>query len=273
MLTDRVALVTGASRGLGESIAIGLGAAGARVALVARNVADLERAAAQTHAAGSPEAVAFGCDVSDPDAVDALVERVGQRLGAPTILVNAAGVFGPLDPFAEADPRAWAQVIQINTIGSYLTCRAFLPGMLDAGWGRIVNVSSAAALSDPIALNGAYETSKIAVNHFTRYLAASVAGTGVTANLLHPGEVQTELWADVLRQIDALGPEGEPYRSWARWVEDTGGDPPEKAVALVLAIVAGEENGRFLWIEGGLQAPRPTWSDEPVATGPPPWRS
>jgi NAD(P)-dependent dehydrogenase (short-subunit alcohol dehydrogenase family) len=134
--------------------------------------------------------------------------------------------------------------------------------MIDQGWGRIINVSSAAALHTPGPTNSAYATSKVALNHFTRHLAAELAGTGVTANVIHPGEVKTEMWADIRDQAGKLGPEAEGYRRWAQRVGETGGDPPEKAAALVynlLGDAAATINGQFLWIEGGLQAPIPSW--------------
>ena len=154
----------------------------------------------------------------------------------------------------------------VNAVAPFRTVRAFLPGMLEQGWGRIVNVTSAASLHPPGALNSAYGTSKVALNQFTRHLAAEVHGTGVTANVFHPGDVKTEIWADIRDQVAGLGPVADDYARWVAWVEETGGDPPEKAAALILR-VAGDEsaavNGRFLWIEDGLQAPIPSW-DEPA---------
>jgi NAD(P)-dependent dehydrogenase (short-subunit alcohol dehydrogenase family) len=134
--------------------------------------------------------------------------------------------------------------------------------MIQAGWGRIINVSSAASLVTPGPLNSAYATSKAALNHLTRHLAAELAGTGVTANVIHPGEVKTEMWAAIRDEVALTGPEGAGYRHWAQWVEETGGDPPEKTAELVLWLMSDDAtsiNGQFLWIEGGLQSPRPSW--------------
>ncbi len=149
----------------------------------------------------------------------------------------------------------------LNVIAPYRLCRAFVGGMIDAGWGRIINVSSAAALHTPGPMNSAYGVSKVALNQLTRQLAAEIAGSGVTANAIHPGDVKTEMWADIRDQVAHL-PESNGYRQWVKWVEETGGDPPEKAAQLVLRLCGNESagvNGQFLWIEAGLQKPIASW--------------
>ncbi|MDQ5854634.1 MAG: SDR family oxidoreductase, partial [Chloroflexota bacterium] len=200
---------------------------------------------------------------SQPEAVEQLKRDVEHVLGPPAILVNAAGIFGPIQLIRDSDVTEWIETLQVNTIAPYLTCRAFVGGMVDAGWGRIVNLSSAAALSPPGPLNSAYVTSKVALNQLTRHLAAEVAGTHVTANVIHPGEVKTELWADIRDKARRAGAHGEGLVRWAEWVEATGGDAPTKAAELVLKLVSeagGGINGQFLWIEDGLKAPLPSWS-------------
>jgi 3-oxoacyl-[acyl-carrier protein] reductase len=202
-------------------------------------------------------------DCSRPEEVERLKLAVEQLLGPPAILVNAAGVFGPIQPIQDSDVAAWIQTLMVNTIAPYLTCRAFVGSMVDAGWGRIVNVSSAAALAPPSPLNSAYATSKVALNHFTRQLAAELASTGVTANVIHPGEVQTAMWADIRDKARRLGAPGAGLLRWTQWIEETGGDPPTKAAELVLQLVSEDAagvNGQFLWIADGLKAPMPSWS-------------
>src|SRR4051812_32627164 len=135
-----IAVVTGASRGLGRDVAEELSARGARVVPVAR----------------SPGR--FGRDVAGRRQVAALGRDVQRELGHPTILVNAAGICGPLEPFRDTDPAAWVETMMTDAIGPYLTSRAFMGGMLEAGWGRIVNVTSAASLLTPGAAASAYET-------------------------------------------------------------------------------------------------------------------
>ncbi len=261
-LNGRVALVTGASRGVGLHIAQRLATAGAHVGLVARSTDALRQAQRELHTYGAVAEV-LPADCSRPDEVERLKRAVDEALGPPAILVNAAGVFGPLQPIRDSDVAAWIQTLAVNTIAPYLTCRAFVGAMVDAGWGRIVNVSSAAALVPPCPLNSAYATSKVALNQLTRQLAAELAGTGVTANVIHPGEVKTEMWADIRDKASRLGAEGEGLRRWAEWVEATGGDSPTKAAELVLQLMSEDAagiNGQFLWIADGLKAPMPSWS-------------
>lgn len=260
-----VSVVTGAGRGVGREIAAALARRGDVVALVARSASQLDSVAKSIADSGGT-ARAFPADVSNPQAVADLAAAVMRELGAVSVLVNAAGIFGPIQLVKDADPAQWLETLRINVAGPYLTCRAFLNGMLDQKWGRIVNVSSAAALHPPGPLNSAYGTSKAALNQFTRHLAAEIAGSGVTANVIHPGEVKTEMWADIRAQAARLGPEAEGYRKWVNWVEATGGDDPRKAADLVLKLTAPDSartNGAFLWIQEGLQQPIQSWNAPP----------
>jgi NAD(P)-dependent dehydrogenase (short-subunit alcohol dehydrogenase family) len=270
-LDGKVAVVTGASRGLGQKVALKLAGHGARVALVARNEGQLRETEQLVRQAGGLAQPA-PADISDPAAVTRLQEFVSTQLGAPAILINAAGIFGPIQLIKESDPTRWVETMMINAIGPYLMCRAFVGDMLEQGWGRIVNFTSAASLHPPGALNSAYATSKVALNQFTRHLAAELVGSGVTANVIHPGDVKTDMWADIQAQSNQAGPIGEDYLQWTRWVEQTGGDDPGKAAELVLQLMsdqAASTTGQFLWIEDGLQAPIPSWT-EPGKTQP--WR-
>ncbi len=259
--TGRVAVVTGGGRGLGRGVVLGLAAAGATVVAVARNATQLRET--ELMAAGSIGAVSsMVCDVADISAVATLGDAVRERFGHPTILVNAAGVFGPISLIADVDTVDWVRTVQIDAIASFLTVRTFLTGMLEAGWGRIVNVTSAASLHPPGPLNSAYGTAKVALNQFTRHLASEIAGSGVTANVIHPGDVRTDMWADIRDKVDAIGPIAAGYKSWVDWVDETGGDPPSKAVDLVLRLTtdaAADINGRFCWIDDPLQAPIDSW--------------
>jgi NAD(P)-dependent dehydrogenase (short-subunit alcohol dehydrogenase family) len=221
-----VSVVTGAGRGLGRQVALALAERGDAVALLARNREQLDETQALIQATRGL-ARAFPVDVSDPDEVSGVAQAITREFGAVSV-----------------------------------TCRAFLSQMLRQGWGRIINVSSAAAFHPPGPLNSAYGTSKVALNQFTRHLAAEIAGTGVTANAIHPGEVKTDMWADIRDQAASLGPEGDGYRRWVKWVGETGGDDPAKAADLVVkltGLASANINGQFLWIEGGLQTPIPSW--------------
>jgi len=257
---DRVAVVTGAGRGIGRAIALRLAQRGFTVVAVARTEADLAQTCGQIRAAGG-HAHAFPADVTDADAVDALAAQA-RAVGAPAVLVNAAGIFGPFAAVSTVDPAAWIRTLQVNTVGPFLVCRALLPDLIDQGWGRVLNASTAATLHAPGPLNSAYATSKVALNQFTRHLAAELVGTGVTANVFHPGDVKTQMWAGIRAQLLPLGDDAPPnYPQWVDWVERTGGDPPEKAADLVERVASddGSVNGAFLWIDDPLQPPVASW--------------
>jgi NAD(P)-dependent dehydrogenase (short-subunit alcohol dehydrogenase family) len=261
----RIAVVTGGGRGLGRGAALGLASKGATVIAVARSEHQVAETA-QLAAASGGRVFPVAADVTDIASVQALAERVRAEHGAPTILVNAAGQFGPIALIHETDPREWIRTVTVLAIAPYLTVHQFLAGMLGEGWGRIVNVTSAASLHPPGPLNSAYATGKVALNQFTRHLAAEIAGTGVTANVIHPGDVQTDMYRDIRDRVEQMGPIAEAYQSWAKWVDETGGDPPEKAVDLILRLTSdagGERNGEFCWIDEPLQAPIPSWGEAP----------
>lgn len=249
----KLALVTGASKGIGREITRALAEAGHKVIAVSR-----------TPVLQANNAITICGDVSDIDFVNSLQKQVAEDYGDVQILVNAAGIFGPIDLIKDADPKQWVETIMIDALAPYFTSRVFLPAMLEAKWGRIINLSSAAALHPPGKLNSAYATAKVALNQFTRHLAAEISGSGVTANVIHPGDVRSEMWADISAKADALGEAGADYKSWVNWVEKTGGDDIKKAGALILKLVSNESagiNGRFCWIDKPLQEPIPSWDD------------
>jgi len=249
-----LALVTGASRGIGQTIAIALADSGYTVIAVSR--------------LGTSENISgvhsLTCDVSDPNSVVALAKKVKTEYGTVTVLVNAAGVFGPVDLIHKTNMNDWAQTIMIDAISPYYLIHEFLPGMLENKWGRIISLSSAASLHPPGPLNSAYGTSKVALNQLTRHVASEIAGSGVTANVMHPGDVKTDMWKDIKEKSLALGELGAGYTAWVDWVDKTGGDDPNKAAKLVLDLVnikSNEINGKFCWIENPLQSPIPSWED------------
>lgn len=262
-LAGKVAVITGAGRGIGQRTAVRLAQMKIKTALVSRTESQLrETADLVLQAGGTPLVVA--ADLSDPKSINGITSSVVGELGQPSILINAAGMFGPIDLVWNTDPNEWIKTQMVNVVSAYLISHAFISSMIASGWGRIINVTSAAALHEPGPINSAYGTSKAALNQFTRHLASEIAGSGVTANVIHPGDVKTDMWADIRDSAENLGPEADRYREWARWVAETGGDDPEKASDLIVALLgekAGSINGRFLWIKDGLQAPIPSWGE------------
>lgn len=247
----KTALVTGASRGLGKEIAVGLVQSGYRVIAVARNLSDSDE-----------RFINIEGDISDLNFVETLAKRVLADYESIDVLINAAGVFGPIALMHESDPREWAQTIMIDAVAPYFLINKFLPAMLSNKWGRIINVSSAASLHAPGPINSAYGTAKVALNQLTRHLASELIGTGVTANVIHPGDVKTEMWSDIKDKVEKAGELAIGYKNWVEWVEETGGDAPEKAMKLVTKLISPESdeiNGEFCWIDNPLQSPIQSW--------------
>lgn len=195
-LAGTTALVTGASRGIGLAIARALSEAGAWVGMVARDEADLARAA------DSMGGHAIPADVASASAVHQAVTYLRELLGdAPDLLVNAAGTF-ELAPLAETEPDAFERQLAVNLRGPFLLIRALLPPMLARGSGHIVNLGSVAG-RQAFPRNGAYCASKFGLRGLHEVLAREVAGTGVRATLVEPGATDTPLW-------DALDPDSDP---------------------------------------------------------------
>ena len=258
MPDKKLALVTGASRGIGRQIAIGLADNGDQVIAVSRSAIDTSGLSDSQKSL----ITSITGDVSDASFIEKLERQVSNEHGAVQILVNAAGVFGPIDLVHNTDPAEWVRTVVIDAIAPYFTTRYFLPGMLKNKWGRIINLTSAASLHPPGPLNSAYGTSKAALNQLTRHVAAEIAGSGVTANVIHPGDVRSDMWGDIKIKVDALGEIAKDYKAWVDWVDQTGGDDPKKAMDLVLKLISPESdsiNGTFCWIDQPLQAPIPSW--------------
>lgn len=190
-LDGKVALVTGASRGLGEGVARGLAREGAAVMLVARD-GDLVKTVARDIVAVGGRAEALACDVSDYAAVGRAVADTRARFGGHDILINNAGVIEPISPLSASDPAAWALNIQTNLIGAYNVVRAVLDGMLAAGGGTIVNVSSGAA-HRPLEGWSAYCAGKAGLAMMTRSIALETAGQGIRIFGFSPGTIDTDM--------------------------------------------------------------------------------
>jgi NAD(P)-dependent dehydrogenase (short-subunit alcohol dehydrogenase family) len=205
-LEGRSALVTGAGRGIGRAIALGLANDGVRVALLARSVDQLAEVAADVSAIGGT-ALVVPADVGDSVAVDQAVAMVLAEFGTVDILINDAAVVAPLGPTATVDADMWATALAVNVVGPFRLAQAVLPGMIAREWGRIANVSSA-IVAHPAAMVGmnAYAASKSALEAHTLNLAAELAGSGVTVNVYRPGSVDTAMQGWIRSQpADEIG--------------------------------------------------------------------
>ena len=206
-LTGQVAIVTGGGRGIGKAIALALAKAGCSVAVVARSEDQLAETVRQITQLGS-RAISVTADVSDPGAVERMVREVESSLGPVDLLVNNAGLAGPIGPTWETDPDDWWRCLEVNLRGPMLCARAVLPGMIARGGGRIVNVASGAG-TFAIPYLGAYVTSKTALIRFTEILALETAPHGIKVFAIEPGTVRTSMAEYAL--------ESEEGRRWMPW--------------------------------------------------------
>lgn len=192
-LQDKVCVVTGASKGIGRDTAERLCAEGARVLLVARGEADLDRAV-DSCSAGGGEAAPLALDVTDEDAAERIVASATERFGPIDALVNNAGTARrrALDEVPDAD---WQAAWELNVMAPLRLMRAVVPGMSRRGWGRIVNVSSTSG-KRPSGQMPEYSVAKSALLSLSRLFADEHAGSGVLVNAVCPGPVASELWMD-----------------------------------------------------------------------------
>jgi len=182
-LDGRTALVTGGGRGLGAAIAHELADRGAHVGVLARSAAEVRRVAA------SVGGTALVADVADADRLASVLQGYGEA----DIVVANAGVVWPLGRFADCDIEEWERALTINVTGAVRVVRSYLPGMLQRRWGRVVTISSGAAKAPGMPSANAYSTTKAALDMFTLHLAREMDGSGVTANAVRPGVVDTQM--------------------------------------------------------------------------------
>lgn len=187
-LRDKTAIVTGASRGIGRSIALAFAAEGARLALVARSGDELADVAAAIENGGG-RALPLVADLCDPGQVAELPALVESALGPPDVLVNNAGIAGPTSVLWEVEPEDWDRILRTNLTSVYLCCRAFLPGMVSRASGNVVIIGSATG-KRPLHGRAAYAASKLGLVGLVRTLAWETGTCGIRVNLISPGAVE-----------------------------------------------------------------------------------
>lgn len=190
-LEGKVALVTGGGQGIGRAVARRLAADGAAVGVLDINDDNAEATASELAKVGS-RATFVQCDVSQAEQVANAVEAIAGKLGPIAVLANIAGIYGRHDLVRDQDLANWNRVLGINLTGTFLCAKAVLPGMVTAGWGRIVNISSSQGLR-PRARIAPYAASKAAVLGFTKAFALEVARHGITVNAIIPSVVDTAM--------------------------------------------------------------------------------
>jgi NAD(P)-dependent dehydrogenase (short-subunit alcohol dehydrogenase family) len=242
-LTGRSAIITGANQGLGQAIAAAFVRAGASVLLVARG----EELLRQTHAELTPLATQPGqCvhyvlgDVSQRESCAAVVDHARRVLPQITILVNNAGVYGPMGLIEEVDWSAWVEAIQVNLFGTVLMSREVIPRLRSHGYGKIINLSGGGATA-PLPRITAYAASKVAVVRLTECLAEELRDAHVDVNAIAPGALNTRL----LDQVLAAGPErvGKAFYERSLKQQAEGGVSLDKGAALAVFLASAASDG------------------------------
>lgn len=258
-LAGRAALIAGASQGLGREIALAFARAGASVAICARDASALEETrAAVAEVAGPDRVVAKTCDVSKPDEVDAYVRAAIVAFPHLDILVNSAGIYGPMGAIEDTDWAAWVRAIEIDLFGAVLLCRAVIPHLKQRGAGKIVQLSGGGATS-PMPRLTAYAAAKAAVVRFAESLALELAPHAIDVNCIAPGALNTRMLDEVL----SAGPDAVGADFYARAVKqkEQGGAGLERGTSLAIFLASSASDG----ITGRLiSAVWDPWEDLPA---------
>ena len=242
-LEGKVALVTGASRGIGEAVALELGRRGADVALAARNPAPAEKAVERIQAMGR-RAMALSMDVADAASVADGARKIAETLGKVSILVNNAGITRD-QLLLRMKQEDWDQVLRVNLDGTFHCTKTFSKDMIRMRWGRIINISSVIALlGNPGQAN--YAASKAGILGFTRAVARELAGRNVTVNAVAPGYIETAMTENLPEEAKTALLQSIPLARLGK---------PED-VAGVVGFLAGEQagymTGQVICVDGGM---------------------
>ncbi len=249
-LSGKIAVVTGASRGIGAAIAAALAREGAGVALIGRDAARLEKQAAEL----SADTLVAPADISDPDSVHRAFARIRERFPRIDILVNNAGQ-AESAPFSRTDLALWNRMLGVNLTGTYLCTHEVLPAMLKQDFGRVINVASTAGRIG-YAYVSAYCAAKHGVIGLTRALALEAGRTAVTVNAVCPGYAETDLTKSTLANIMAKTGKSEAEARAALTVHNPQGrlvSPEEVANAVLWLCLPGSEavTGQAIMVAGG----------------------
>lgn len=242
----RVAVVTGGASGMGESTCHELGRRGHKVAVVDLNGEAAQRVTEELQARGVP-ALAVAADVSDRAAVDEAFAKVRSELGPVHVLVTSAGLVD-FTPFLEISPQLWQRLLDVNLTGTFHCAQAAIPDMLEAGWGRIVMISSSSAQRGSPGM-AHYAASKGALISFTRSLAREYGSAGITVNNIPPSGIETPMQ----RQSQAAGflPPNEQMAASIPLGHLGTGDDIAAAVGFLCSDEAGFITGQTLGVNGG----------------------
>ena len=239
--SPKVALVTGAGRGIGEAAALELARQGLKVALVARSQSELDRVAARVREMGGTS-LSIPFDLAEVEAIEGLVEGIEKELGSVDILINNAAIAGPFGAGWEVDPEAWTHAVEVNLIAPFRLTRAVLPHMRKNNWGRVINISSGAA-TFPMARGGAYSTTKAALDMISRQFGVELEGSGISVISLYPGIVDTSMQTEIRSQpVEKIGAEmSERFKDY----HASGSLSTAEPVGKIIAGLSGEAGQEF----------------------------
>lgn len=264
-LSDKTALVTGSSKGIGEAIAMALAREGASVVVHGRDGVEANRVVEAITADGGRAYAVLG-DLTEDDAIERLVNEAEDRVGVINILINNAGGSGPKNDWQTTAAASWASTFDRNVLAAVRITTRLLPAMRQAGWGRVINISSGAATMPP-ATGPDYSAAKAAINAMTASMAKAVAAEGVTVNAVSPGTIKSAKLEEGFRSIAAargIAAHDAPWEDIQQGVLPLVAAVPSgrvgelgefaDAVAFLASPLAGYITGVNLHVDGGFSA-------------------
>jgi NAD(P)-dependent dehydrogenase (short-subunit alcohol dehydrogenase family) len=264
-LNDKIALVTGSSKGIGEAIAMALAREGANVIVHGRDRVEAERVVNAIVGMGGRAYAVLG-DLTQDEAVERLVSKAEQRVGAINIVVNNAGGSGPKNDWQTTTAEGWASTYDRNVLAAVRVSKRVLPGMRRARWGRVINISSGAATMPP-ATGPDYAAAKAAINAMTASMAKAVAADGITVNTISPGTIKSARLEEGFRAVAearGIAAKDSPWEEIQRGVLPLFADVPlgrvgelselADAVAFFASPLAAYITGANLHVDGGFSS-------------------
>lgn len=256
LLKNRSAVVTGGGRGIGKAIALALAREGASLCLVSRTKSELAATEKDIRSCGA-KVISWAADVSSEETAQTAVQKCREAYGGIDILVNSAGIIGPIGPLEEEESQDWRRTLDINLTGTFLFMKAALPSMKKRRSGKIINLSGGGA-SGAFPMHAAYAATKAATVRLTETVAEEVKEFNIQINAIAPGPVNTKMYDEMLK-AGRRGGESEYKRLMDQ--EKSGGTPPERAAALAVFLaseVSGSLTGRLIsavWDDWGAWTP------------------
>ena len=238
-LRDKVSIITGGGSGIGKAIATAFAREGSHLVLASRTASELEATKREIGNLSAARVEIFPADISQPKQVKGLVDFTLKKFATIDVLVNCAGIYGPIGLATDIDSEKWLQAIHINLYGTFLCIKAALPTMIENGKGKIINLSGGGATS-PFPRFSAYAASKAAVVGLTGTLAEEVREYNIDINAIAPGAVNTRLLEQVLQAGEAAG---KDFLAKSIKQKKEGGTSPEMTAELAVFLASSQSDG------------------------------